>query len=90
MEDYEEVEEGECPMCPECGSPLSDKIEIDKETGEIVIYFFCEGAGEDEFKLSILTGLKNKDLKKLRKEGKTTKKEMQIKLLERKNDLYSE
>jgi hypothetical protein len=78
------------PACPECGSPLSHVIEIDEDTGEIVIGLFCEGAGEDEFNLSISTGLSNKDLKRLKKAGKTTKKVMQIKLIERKKDPYSE
>ena len=72
------------PICPECGNPLSIAVDKDDDTGEIMIEFWCEGTGEDIFDFVILTGLWDKDLEKLRHE--TKRKEMKIKLLERKSD----
>jgi len=50
----------EKPICPECGGWLSVERYIDDDTGEIIIEFYCEGAGSDEFDFLILTGLTNK------------------------------
>ena len=78
----------EKPICPECGEWLSVERFIDKDTGEIYIEFFCEGAGDDWFNFIILTGLTNKDLNNLKEEGKIINKNMKIKLLKRKSDIY--
>lgn len=74
----------EKPTCPECGDWLSVERFIDKDTGEIIIEFWCEGAGSDEFDFLILTGLTNEDLKNLKEEKKIIQKDMKIKLLIRK------
>jgi len=70
-------------LCPECGEPLSISVELDEETNEIKIVFFCEGAGDDVFAFEILTGLTNDDLCELTEEGKVIEKKMKIKLLKR-------
>ncbi len=74
----------ERPFCPECGDPLSIKTEKDDETGEIKIDFFCEGAGDDEYWLRILTKLTDADLQDLRKSGRTLKRQMLVELMKRK------
>ena len=78
----------ERPFCPECRDPLSILMEKDDETGEIKIGFFCEGAGDDEFSFQILTGLTDEDLEGLEEIGKTIRKEMVIKLLQRKPEPF--
>jgi hypothetical protein len=72
--------EAECPMC---NCPLSVSVEEDERTGEIKFILFCEGEYGDEFELEVLTGLKNRDLKKLEKvrKGKKIPKEMKIRIL---------
>jgi len=40
-----EEEEEEKPVCPECGGWLSCERFCDKNTGEIKIEFWCDGAG---------------------------------------------
>ena len=75
------------PACPECGDWLSLERYIDEDTGEIIIQFWCEGAGSDEFNFLILTGLTNEDLSNFKEEEKTIIKNMKIKLLKRKPDL---
>lgn len=72
------------PVCPECGDWLSVERYIDDDKGEIIIEFYCEGAGSDEFDFLILTGLTNEDLNNLKEKGKIILKNMKIKLLERK------
>ena len=76
------------PVCPLCEDPLSHTVEIDRETGEIIIKFFCEGAGEDRFEWEIRTKTTNEDLKKLTKKdiGKMKEKKMTTVLI----DLTSE
>ena len=80
----------ERPFCPECGDPLSISVEKDDETGEIKIEFFCEGAGDDVFSFQISTGLTDEDLEELKEKEKTIRKEMVIKLLERKPEPFPE
>ncbi|NIO38702.1 hypothetical protein GTO27_13550 [Candidatus Bathyarchaeota archaeon] len=79
----------ERPFCPECGDPLSIATEKDDETGEIMIDFFCEGAGDDEYHLRIQTRLTDVDLKGLKKVGKTMKRQMVVELMNRKPEPYS-
>ena len=50
------------PTCPECGDPLSLTMEKDEKTSEFIIDLWCEGAGEDQFHISINTGLIDSDL----------------------------
>ncbi len=50
-------------LCPECHYPLSVSIDKDKK-GEIKIKLFCEWCDSEQF-FEILTGLKNRDFKKL-------------------------
>ena len=64
----------EKPICPECGGWLSVERGIDKNTGEIFLEFWCEGAGSDEFDFLILTGLTNNDLNGMMEEGKIIQK----------------
>jgi hypothetical protein len=93
-EGIEEEDEEEGPVelqeydltCPECGGPLSTQVDTDKDTDEIFIEFYCEGAGDDRFSLIISTGLNDLALGSFKQVGKTIKKEMQIKLLERRKD----
>jgi hypothetical protein len=73
-------------VCPECGDPLSVSVEEDRETGELKIVFVCEGDGDDKFEFEILTGLGNKDLKKLKEVGKIKWKEMGMKLVARESE----
>ena len=47
----------ERPFCPECGGLLSMDTSWDKETGEFVVYLFCDGDYSDEFSFQIQTGL---------------------------------
>lgn len=79
-------EKEERPFCPECGDQLSTEFLKDRETGEIKIVFYCDGGGEDRFAFQISTGLTDEDLEDLRKVGKITRQEMEIKLLERETD----
>jgi len=74
------------PKCPECGFPLSYEVDQDRDTGEIIIEFWCDGHGNDEFDFVILTGLWDTDLEGLKQVGKIIRKEMAIKLLARKPD----
>jgi len=76
----------ERPSCPECGDPLSVFFLKDRKTGKITIEFFCEGDGDDKFTFHIITGITNGDIAKLKEEGKTIKKEMGIKLVERRSE----
>ena len=80
-----ESEIEEKPICPECGGWLSVERYIDENTGEIIIEFWCEGAGSDEFNFLIFTGLTNEDLSNLKEEEKTILKNMKIKLMKRKH-----
>lgn len=73
----------ERPLCPECGDPLSVFFLKDPKTGRITIEFFCEGDRSDTFRFHIITGMSNKDIANLKEKGKTFKKEMGIKLVER-------
>ena len=66
-------------LCPECGYPLSVSVEEDEETGELKIVLFCEGAGDDIFRLEIFTGLTNDDLYDL-EDGTDTFLKMRIKV----------
>ena len=77
------LEEG--PLCPECGYQLTGiRVLKDDITAEITIEFYCDGASEDIFSFQILTGLTDDDIAKLTKIGKTMRKEMALKLVERK------
>ena len=58
----------------------------DNVTGEIAIDFYCDGVGEDIFSFKILTGLTDADIAKLTKIGKTIRKEIALKLVERKSE----
>lgn len=78
----------ERPFCPECGDPLSTSYEKDDDTGEIRIVFFCEGAGDDEFCLQILTGLTDEDIERLDEIGKKIRRGMEIELLKRKPEPF--
>ena len=78
------LEEG--PLCPECGYELTKKVLQDDITDEITIEFFCDQTGEDLFRFQILTGLTDDDIAKLTKIGKTIRKEMALKLVERKSE----
>lgn len=77
----------EDPLCPECGYELTGiRVLKDDETGEITIEFFCDEAGDDVFRFQILTGLTDEDIENLWEKGKTIRKEMGIKLIERKSE----
>ena len=73
-------------VCPECGYSLSKKILKDEITNEIYIEFFCDQAGDDLFRFQILTGLTDDDIAELSKNGKTMRREMALKLVERKSE----
>jgi len=66
------------------------EAEKDEKTGEIVVSFSCAGEEDDSFILDILTGLRERDLDKLREKGKLIRKEMGIRLLEREPIHYRE
>jgi hypothetical protein len=72
--------------CPECGEPLSVSIDKDGRTGQIVVDLFCEGDGDDQFEIHILTGLTDKDLKHLKGVGRIVKKGIKLKLVARERD----
>jgi hypothetical protein len=74
---------GKRPICPECGGPLLVEAEKDEKTGEIVVGFSCTSDEGDTFIFEILTGLRDKDLKKLKEKGRLIRKEMNVRLLER-------
>lgn len=74
----------EKPICPLCGDWLQVERFLDKDTGELILEFWCEGAGSDEFDFLIFTGLTNEDLSNLKEEGNTITKVMKIRLLKRK------
>ena len=76
----------EKPLCPECGYELTRKTLKNDITAEITIEFFCDQAGEDIFRFQILTGLTDDDIAKLTKIGKTIRREMAVKLVERKSE----
>jgi hypothetical protein len=69
-------------VCPNCGSPLVVSVEKNRK-GEFLIRFWCDGDYDDQFNFAILTHLTNDDLETL-EEGKTVPKQMDIKLIERK------
>ena len=48
-----------------------------------MVSFSCAGEEDDSFILDILTGLRERDLDKLKEKGKLIRKEMGIRLLER-------
>ncbi len=73
----------ESPFCPECGDELSISIFKDDKTGKIIIEFWCEGDGDDEFQFQILTGMDDDDIEELFEVGKIIRKEMRIKLVKR-------
>lgn len=75
------------PLCPECGYPLTGiRVYKDDETGEMTIEFFCDEAGDDIFRFQIITGLTDEDIGKLTKIGEIIRREMGIKLIERKSE----
>jgi hypothetical protein len=79
--------EEEYPLCPECGYYLTGTRFYKKDTtGEIIIEFFCDEAGDDWFRFQILTGLTDDDIAKLTKIGKTIERKMGLKLVERKSE----
>ena len=78
-----EVEEGEPPTCPECGHPLSCDVEVNPETGEIEVWLYCEGPGDDVFSLVIKTGLRNEDLNEFKDVGKEEARTVRVQLVER-------
>jgi hypothetical protein len=71
------------PLCPECGYPLTGIRVLKDKSHKITIEFYCDMAGEDRFRFKILTGLTDKDIGSLTQTGRTIKKEMAVKLLER-------
>jgi predicted RNA-binding Zn-ribbon protein involved in translation (DUF1610 family) len=73
-------------LCPECGEALMVSVDEDRKTRKLKITFWCEGAGDDVFEFRILTGLKNKDLKRLTDVGKISWKTMGVRLVARKPD----
>jgi len=75
---------GRDPVCPECGDPLSSIVDIDAKTKEIRVKLFCEGAGDDKYRVDLFTGITNKDLKGFTEVGKVVTKEMKAKLVWRK------
>jgi hypothetical protein len=73
--------------CPICGYPLSMDITRDSR-GKCKIEFYCEGYGDDAFSFEIATGLSNSDIANLN-EGAVLKREMKIRILERKENSNS-
>jgi hypothetical protein len=80
----EDEEQEEYFTCPECGHPLSRWFSTD-EYGNLVIEFFCDGAGEDRFHFQIETDIADEELDALLKNKKPMKFEMTVRLLERKS-----
>jgi hypothetical protein len=74
------------PLCPECGYPLTGIRLLKDKKRKITIEFFCDEAGEDIFRFQIETGLSDKDIKKLKEEGKAIPREMLVRLVERKSE----
>jgi hypothetical protein len=74
------------PLCPECGYPLTGIRLLKDKKRKITIEFFCDEAGEDIFRFQIETGLSDKDIEKLKEEGKAIPREMLVRLVERKSE----
>ena len=55
--------DGEYPLCPECGAPLSVTDGVDEVTGNIFVMFFCAGPADDVYVLKIDTHLCNEELR---------------------------
>ena len=73
-------------LCPECEYEHAKNILKDNVTGEIAIEFFCDQAGEDVFHFQLLTGLTDDDIAEFTKIGKTVRKEMTLRLVQRKSE----
>jgi hypothetical protein len=71
-------------LCPECGTPLSIEVKEDNATGFILISLFCEGPGDDEYRLEINTCMWNEEFSEWEEIGST--QNMSMKLVERKPD----
>lgn len=65
-------------------------VEKDEGTGQIVISLFCEGDGDDQFEIQILTGLADENLKHLKGVGRIVKKDVRLKLVAKKRDPHAD
>lgn len=71
-------------LCPECGNPLSVEVKEDGETGFILVNLFCEGSGDDEYRIEINTQMWNDEFSNWDEVGSTHG--ISMKLVERKPD----
>ena len=65
-------------LCPECGSPLSVEVKEDSGTGFILVNLFCEGLGDDAYRIEINTQMWNDEFSDWDEVGSTHSVSMRL------------